>query len=131
MQAKLQKELDEAFGNPSAVAANDDDDGQPNLVKYERIKNLTYLQDVVNEGLRLFSTIGLGLPRVVPDGGLTVLGHTLAPGTVVSVPTYIIHHDEEIWGNDAWSFNPNRWQTRDKDTMSKAFAPFSLGPRYV
>lgn len=83
----------------------------------------------MNEGLRLFSTIGLGLPRVVPENGLVVLGEAFAPGTIVSVPTYVTHHDEAIWGEDSWAFNPERWQTGDKAVMAKAFAPFSVGPR--
>ncbi|KAI0318034.1 hypothetical protein OF83DRAFT_1171481 [Amylostereum chailletii] len=43
--------------------------------------------------MRLHSTFGIGLPHEVPEGGLTIRGHTLLPGTVVSVPTYIVHRD--------------------------------------
>lgn len=122
----MQKELDKALGRP---AYNDGDAERPALVAYELVKNLPYLHDVVNEGLRLFSTIGLGLPRVAPEGGLRVLGEAFAPGTIVSVPTYVTHHDEAVWGEESWAFNPDRWQTGDNAVMAKAFAPFSLGPR--
>lgn len=36
---------------------------------------IRYLPDVVSEGLRLFSLVGLGLPRVVSEAGLTILGN--------------------------------------------------------
>lgn len=126
-QTKLQVELDGALGAPSAV----DDDSKPTIASYDSVKNLPYLQDVVNEGLRLFSAVGVGLPRVVPEGGLTVLGRTLAPGTIVSVPAYVIHRDKAAWGEDAESFNPDRWTKGDKIEMMKAFVPFSIGPRHV
>lgn len=124
VQARLQAELDEALVSPVF-----DSREEPVLATYEQIKGLSYLQDVVNEGLRVFSTVGLGLPRIVPDGGLTVLGRTLSPGTVVSVPTYVLNRDKSIWGDDAEYFNPDRWANGNKAAMLKAFAPFSTGPR--
>lgn len=126
-QAKLQVELDKALGPPCAL----DGDNDPAIVSYDQVKNLSYLLDVVNEGLRLFSAVGLGLPRVVPESGLAVLGRRFAPGTVVSVPTHVVHHDKTIWGDDAESFNPDRWTEGDKTAMMEAFAPFSVGPRYA
>lgn len=117
--------MDEALGSPNVV----DDDSKPTIVSYESVKNLPYLQDVVNEGLRLFSAVGVGLPRVVPEGGLTILGHTFPPGTVVSVPVYVVHRDKAAWGDDVESFNPDRWAKGDKTEMMRAFAPFSIGPR--
>ena len=101
------------------------------LATYEQLKNLPYLQDVISEGLRLFSTVGIGLPRVVPEGGLTILGHVFEPGTILSVPTYTVHRDKEVWGDDANEFVPDRWSRGNRNVMQKAFAPFSIGPRYV
>ena len=56
--------------------------------------------------------------------------HHFPPGTVLSVPTYTVHHSIEIWGPDADSFNPDRW-VPDKLTerQKNAFVPFSHGPR--
>lgn len=118
--------MDDALGPPTLELF---EDGDFSLGTYEQLKNLQYLQDVINEGLRLFSTVGLGLPRVVPEGGLTILGHTFEPGTIVSVPTYTLHRDKAIWGEDADEFIPERWSRGDRATMQKAFAPFSIGPR--
>ena len=64
-QRRLQQELDEALGS--------DDDSVPT---FDQVKRLTYLQAVIDEALRIHSTSGIGLPRVVPEGGLTVCGRT-------------------------------------------------------
>ncbi|PSS34123.1 hypothetical protein PHLCEN_2v1833 [Hermanssonia centrifuga] len=123
IQAKLQEVLDQVLGPPGGDSENGD------VASYNEIKNIEYLQDVINEGLRLHSTVGVGLPRVVPESGMTVLGKTFAPGTVVSCPLYTLHRLPSVWGNDAEVFNPERWSKGDRATMLKAFAPFSVGPR--
>lgn len=118
VQQKLQRELDEALGS--------DDDP---VATYEQVKRLPYLEAVVNEALRVHSTSGIGLPRVVPEGGLSVCGRFFPAGTVLSVPTYTVHRDAETWGADVDAFRPERWEERDKNAVQKAFNPFSFGPR--
>ncbi|KAJ4301963.1 hypothetical protein N0V88_002091 [Collariella sp. IMI 366227] len=97
---------------------------------FEQVRDLPYLTAVVNETLRYHSTSGIGLPRQIPpDGqGVHFKGRYFPPGTILSVPTYSIHHSTEIWGADADDFRPERWEsltTRQKN----AFIPFSHGPR--
>ncbi|KAF3771129.1 cytochrome P450 [Cryphonectria parasitica EP155] len=117
---KLQAELDTAI--PDGV----------DVPSYDMVRDLPYLQNVVNETLRYHSTSGIGLPRQIPQDsgaqGVTILGHYFPPGTVLSVPSYTIHHSKVIWGPDADEFRPERWDsvtTRQKN----AFIPFSYGPR--
>ncbi|PIL27720.1 cytochrome P450 [Ganoderma sinense ZZ0214-1] len=117
-QRKLQAELDAALGS--------DDDP---IAVFEQVKRLPYLEAVINEALRIHSTSGIGLPRLVPEGGLTVCGHFFPEGTVLSVPTYTIHRDREVWGEDVDAFRPERWFERDKNLVQKTFNPFSFGPR--
>ncbi len=117
VQEKLHKELDEHLESGVATA--------------ERVKNLAYLQAVINEGLRLHSTVAMGLPRVAPEGGMTILGNYFPGGTVISVPTYTIHRDPAVFGDDVEEFRPERWSECDSAGVSKAFSPFSVGPRYV
>ncbi|KAI9720695.1 MAG: hypothetical protein M1828_005575 [Chrysothrix sp. TS-e1954] len=130
---KLQRELDEAV--PDGVEVPD----------YEMVRDLPYMDKVIKETLRIHSTSSLGLPRQIPatspalsgqgsktgtPGSVTIAGHAFPPGTVLSVPAYTIHHSKEIWGPDADSFDPERW---DKDRLTErqknAFIPFSYGPR--
>ena len=94
------------------------------------VKNLPYLNAVINEGLRLHSVAGIGFPREVPEGGMTVLGRHFSAGTVLSVPTYHAHHDPLVWGDDVDAFRPERW-LEGNPKIGKAFYPFSFGPRFV
>ena len=128
VQTKLQKELDDIFGPlPSST-----DVDEILIPTHEQIKALPYLQAVINETLRLHSTSGVGLPRVVPEGGMTVLGKTFPEGAVLSVPTYSLHRNPEAWGDDVDQFRPERWIDGhiDHSEMMKSFNPFSFGPRY-
>lgn len=115
---KLQDELDASI--PASVS----------VPTFEMVRDLPYLNNILNETLRYHSTSGIGLPRQVPPGspGVTILGHYFPAGSVLSVPTYTIHHSKEIWGPDADDFRPERWD--DVTTRQKnAFIPFSHGPR--
>ncbi|KAK0476264.1 cytochrome P450 monooxygenase [Armillaria luteobubalina] len=114
-QAKLHKELDEALDSDVATA--------------EQVKNLTYLQACINEGLRLHCTVGIGLPRVATKDGMMISGKYFPGGTVVSSPCYTIHRDPTVWGNDPEEFRPERWFECDSAAVAKAFTPFSVGPR--
>jgi len=73
----------------------------------------------------------MGLPRIVPEGGLHVSGKFFPEGTILSVPSYTIHRDPEIWGNDVDAFRPERWFEQDQAGIQKTFNPFSYGPRSV
>jgi len=117
-QKKLQKELDEALGHEDDPIASS-----------EVVKRLPYLGAVINEALRLHSTSSMGLPRLVPEGGLHVSGKFFPEGTVLSVPSYTIHRDPEIWGSDVEVFRPERWFEQDQAGIQKTFNPFSYGPR--
>ncbi|KAL2022359.1 hypothetical protein VTK56DRAFT_5426 [Thermocarpiscus australiensis] len=115
---KLQAELDAAV--PAGV----------DVPSFDMVRDLPYLSAVVNETLRFHSTSGIGLPRQVPPDspGVRLHGYYFPPGTVLSVPTYSIHHSKEIWGEDADEFRPERWE-RLTPRQKNAFIPFSHGPR--
>jgi len=117
-QHKLQKELDDAAGL----------DDSP-VLGYNQVKSLPYLDACINEALRIHSTSSLGLPRLVPEGGLNVLGRHYHEGTVLSVPSYSIHRESKTWGDDPENFRPERWLENDASVLHKAFNPFSFGPR--
>jgi len=114
---KLQKELDAEI--PAGV----------DIPTYEMVKNLPYLQNVINESLRIHSTSSLGLPRLIPPGpGVDILGRHFPADTVLSVPAYTIHHSKEIWGSNASEFVPERWDNLT-ERQKNGFIPFSYGPR--
>ncbi|KAJ7038031.1 cytochrome P450 monooxygenase [Mycena alexandri] len=119
VQDKLQAELDEQLGTEDELVATG-----------EQVKRLPYLDACIDEALRLHSTSALGLPRIVPEGGLVIAGHAFPAGTVLSVPSFTIHRDPAVWGADVEAFRPERWFEEDKkEAMQRTFNPFSVGPR--
>ncbi|KAI0907317.1 cytochrome P450 [Ustulina deusta] len=116
---KLQEELDAAIPNSNTKVPD-----------YESVRNLPYLEAVIHETMRIHSTSGIGLPRQIPEGspGIHLHGYYFPAGTVLSVPTYTIHHSKEIWGKDADEFRPERWENATP-RQRNAFIPFSHGPR--
>lgn len=118
VQAKLHKELDDALGAEDLTVST-----------FEQVKRLTYLEAVINESLRIHSTSAMGLPRLVPAGGLTIRGKYFPANTVLSVPSYTIHRDKTVWGEDADDFRPERWFEQEQQAIQKTFNPFSFGPR--
>lgn len=112
---KLQAELDEALPTDDVPV-------------YEQVKDLKYLDRVIQETLRIHSTSSQGLPRVVPPQGVVVSGRHFEAGTILSVPAYVMHHSKDIWGADADEFRPERWE-KVTERQKTAFIPFSYGPR--
>ncbi|KAI1498014.1 cytochrome P450 [Biscogniauxia marginata] len=119
----LEKEIRGLFQNESEI-------------KLDALRNLPYLNAVLNEGLRLCPPIPWILPRRVPVGGDTVCGVLLPEGTRVSIQAYTMNRDP-VYFHAASSFLPERWLPEAiTDPKSPFFAdqrqavqPFSIGPR--
>ncbi|KAH8690621.1 putative cytochrome P450 benzoate 4-monooxygenase [Talaromyces proteolyticus] len=117
---KLQKAIDDAV--PAGI----------DVPTHAMLKDIPYIQYVLQETMRIHSTSSLGLPRQIPFSGspIEICGHTFKPGDIISVPAYTIHHSAEIWGPDVEAFVPERWAPERLTTRQKAaFIPFSTGPR--
>lgn len=114
---RLQAELDAAIPADVPVAS------------HAMVKNLPFLRQCIDEGMRLHSTSALGLPRIVtaPDG-IDCENDHFPLGTVLSVPSFTIHHDADIWGPDVDDFRPDRWLSLTP-RQRVCFNPFSFGPR--
>ena len=102
---KLQQELD---------AAN-----LPVPVSYKAALNLPYLGAVIEEATRMHPAVGLPLERIVPAQGLTLPdGRFIAPGTIVGLNAWVVHQDKIVFGQDAESFNPERWLQRSNESAA-------------
>ncbi|KAF8233890.1 cytochrome P450, partial [Tricholoma matsutake] len=100
-QSKLQHELDTCLSSHSPSSTPMSDQLRP--------MTLPYLNVCINEALCLHLTSALGLPCVVPAGGLSVLRQSFKEGMVLSVPSYSVHRDKAVWGKDVEVFRPERW----------------------
>lgn len=81
--------------------------------------------------MRLHSTSALGLPRIVTTHhGIDYGDEHFPQGTVLSVPSFTIHHDADVWGPDVDEFRPDRWLPENLTPRQRmCFNPFSYGPR--
>ncbi|EOD50618.1 putative benzoate 4-monooxygenase cytochrome p450 protein [Neofusicoccum parvum UCRNP2] len=113
--AKLREELDAAFLINEVPA-------------YDIVSRLPYLRACIEEALRLRPASSMGLPRVVPKGGREIAGHFIAEGVTVSVPTYTLLRNGDVFER-AGEYEPQRWISGDKEKLSTAHFPFSTGPR--
>ncbi|KAI6855998.1 hypothetical protein KC338_g8631 [Hortaea werneckii] len=77
---------------------------------YENIKDLPYLSAVLSEALRYVPGIPFNLERRVPEGGFNLDSDTFLPaGTVVGINPGVTAWNKSIFGEDADSWNANRW----------------------
>ena len=75
----------------------------------------------------MFGPVPMGLPRVVPKGGLTIGERTFPKGTILSINPWVIHYSKEIWGEDTHEFLPDRWLKQDIVAKEKYWIPVSKG----
>ncbi|GAA5833517.1 hypothetical protein JCM9279_001548 [Rhodotorula babjevae] len=117
---KLREELDSTFA-PRGLSG---------VMEYDDVKSLPYLTACINEALRLHSTSGMGLPRIMQQE-TEVCGEVFPAGTILSVPSYSIHRLKNVWGDDADEYRPERWLVSEEKSreLEKALNIFSYGPR--
>jgi cytochrome P450 len=104
------------------------------MINGDTTQNLPYLFAVIEEGLRLFPPVPVGLQRESP--GAEVDGYCVPKGTTVSVAGWTNTHSEQYF-HDARGFHPERWLPEDHPLYDQAFQydvkdaskPFSNGPR--
>jgi cytochrome P450 len=88
---------------------------------------LPYLNQVIEEALRLHSAAPSGLPRVVPPEGATLAGQYLPGGSIVCTQAWSLHRNADVYP-DPERFDPDRWAAPTK-AMKDAFMPFGGGSR--
>ncbi|KIJ53641.1 hypothetical protein M422DRAFT_241882 [Sphaerobolus stellatus SS14] len=93
---------------------------------YDEVKNIPYLDAIIDEGLRFHATTAIGLHRKVPKGGIMCCGKFFPEGTELSVPAWTIQRDIHIWG-DPEIFRPERWLERNGNRSY--LLTFGKGPR--
>uniref|UniRef100_A0A1Q3FIT7 Putative cytochrome p450 n=1 Tax=Culex tarsalis TaxID=7177 RepID=A0A1Q3FIT7_CULTA len=98
-------------------------------ITYEAIKDMTYLEQVVNETLRMHPPVPFIARNANHAYRLTNPDVTLEADTMVMVPVYAIHSDPDIYPNPS-RFDPDRFTPEAVQARhSHAFLPFGDGPR--
>jgi cytochrome P450 len=108
---KAQEEVDTVLGNEAP--------------DHERIERLVYLEQVINETLRLYPPIHVSNRRVLED--LEFNGYRIRAGERLMFSIYLTHHDKNHWP-DAERFDPGRFAPGVR-YLPYTFVPFGGGPR--
>ncbi|KAI4273861.1 MAG: hypothetical protein L6R38_006239, partial [Xanthoria sp. 2 TBL-2021] len=100
------------------------------------IQKLRWLKCVINETSRLYPqlpvNVRIAAKNIVipkgggPDGQSPVM---IPKGKGISWSTYHMHRQKELYGPDAESYRPERWETGELDNIGWGFMPFHGGPR--
>lgn len=114
----LREELDDLY--PRNVKAD---------FKHEDLKNLPYLNAVLQETMRLKPVAMGGLPREAPANYLLGGKYHIPKGTFLACAIYSCQINPEYWP-EPMAFKPERWlEGSDIPADKDAFFPFSSGSR--
>lgn len=103
---------------------------------YDKAKTVSFLDDVINESLRLKPALMTGLYRVTPptSGGLQIDEVRVPADVNVFVPIQLIQRDPRYWPRPL-EFIPERWSEDSGEGELAAenapFMPFSLGTSFA
>ncbi|KAL6430827.1 hypothetical protein ACFW04_006977 [Cataglyphis niger] len=120
VQEKLRKEV---------MTVLDKYDG---VITYEGLKEMTYMDQVLNESQRVISVAGLMTKRCTEKfelkGSDGLVCH-VQPGTEILISTQGLQKDPRYWENPE-VFDPERFSPDRKHSIKKfTFLPFGEGPR--
>ncbi|KAL8650183.1 MAG: hypothetical protein Q9210_003972 [Variospora velana] len=79
------------------------------VATYDETTRLPYFMACIMETLRRDAPAQTILPRIISKGGLWYDGAYIPEGTQMGASPYIIHRNVDIFGDDAFTFRPERW----------------------
>ncbi|EQL30929.1 cytochrome P450, family 3, subfamily A [Blastomyces dermatitidis ATCC 26199] len=115
--AKLTAEVRSAFKSEDDINMNS-------------VNELDYMLACLNEAMRVYPPVPLGLPRVIPKGGCQITGQFIPEDSVVAIHHWATYHNEKYF-TDPFAFHPERFLGDPKFANDKRelLQPFHVGPR--
>ncbi|XP_044261647.1 probable cytochrome P450 6a23 [Tribolium madens] len=117
LQEKLRDEINTVLGKY---------DGH---VTYEAIQEMKYMDQVINEALRMYPPVPILSRKCVKDYKIPDQDVIIDKDTTIFIPILGIHYDEEYYPEPE-IFDPERFSEENKNSRhSYAHIPFGEGPR--
>ncbi len=114
VERRLHEEVDDVVG-----------DERPGM---EHVRDLEYLEWVIQEAMRLFPPVYTIFREPTTD--VELAGYEVPAGTAVMLPQWAVHRSDRLW-DDPDTFDPERWSPeRSEDRHRFAYFPFGGGPRH-
>ncbi|XP_037936583.1 probable cytochrome P450 309a2 isoform X1 [Teleopsis dalmanni] len=107
--------------------------GDDGSITFETLHNLTYLEQCVQETMRLITPIPVYSRICTTETKIEFTQDkaiTVKPGTIVTIPIFSYHHDEEFFPKP-YTYNPERFDKAAHVELTKKgiFMAFGDGPR--
>lgn len=91
------------------------------------MKNLVYLKQVIEEGMRLYPPVWSVGRQAIEDDEWE--GHTIKKDSIIGIYFYHLHRHPDLW-EDPDTFNPDRFSAESVKARPNAhYLPFGAGPR--
>merc|ERR1712216_372440 len=113
VEAKLVQEISEVLGNS-------------NELKFEHLSMMPYLDCILKETQRLIPAANF-IMRTPKTEDLIGGKFKVGPDDQLLVTSTGLHYNKRIWGENAASFSPERWEKGAPHNY--AYLPFASGPR--
>lgn len=104
-------------------------------LSFKESLEMPYWQAVMKEALRLHPATGLPLWRTATEGGIELNGHFFPEGTWIGLNTWTAHYNEDVFGENAAEFRPERWLEAEEEggrklaQMNAYYLPVSMPTR--
>lgn len=100
-----------------------------NVLSYDAIKEMTYLECAFKEAMRMFPSLGYLMRKSTKKYTFKDINLSIDEDVVVLIPVQALHNDPKYWNNPE-EYRPERFHPDNFTSLQKSvYFPFGEGPR--